>query len=120
MSLLCAAPLSAQQTVVVPNVDVTVNGDTIVVNVVVMSDSVRLARIADAVESLAQAIAECGCMEQQGQANTVVRYGVPAVAVLLGFLGLRKLTQIVDAINNHDHPQEEEEEEEEPQYGESG
>ena len=90
-AMLLAAPLSAQQTqtTVVPDVEVTVNGDTIVVNVEVMSDSVRLARIADAVEALAAAIAECDCMEQQGQTSTVVRVGQSAGVILFSILGLR-------------------------------
>lgn len=108
--LLLAAPLSAQQTqtTVVPDVEITVNGDTIVVNVEVMSDSVRLARIADAMESLAEAIAECGCMEQQGQTSTVVRVGQGAGILLLSILGLRQLGRIADGLNKEHTPHPEE------------
>ena len=88
--LLLTAPLGAQQQTltVVPDVEITVNGDTIVVNVEVMSDSVRLARIADALEGLAAAIAECGCNEPQTTSN-VVRIGQGALVVAAFFIGFQ-------------------------------
>ena len=88
--LLLALPLGAQQTsqTIVPDVEITVNGDTIVVNVEVMSDSVRLARIAIAVESIAEALAECGCMEQPTTSN-VVRIGQGALVLAAFFIGLQ-------------------------------
>ena len=88
--LLAAMPVAAQQTsqTIVPDVEITVNGDTIVVNVEVMSDSVRLARIADAVEGLAAAIAECGCMEQP-TTHPVVRIGQGALVLAAFFIGFQ-------------------------------
>lgn len=88
--LLLAVPLSGQQTsvTVVPDVQVTVNGDTIVVNVEVMSDSVRLSRIAEAVEGLARAITECGCGEQP-TTSTVVRIGQGALVLAAFFIGFQ-------------------------------
>lgn len=84
-ALLLAAPLAAQQTqtTVVPDVEITVNGDTIVVNVEVLSDSVKLARIADAMESIAAAIEAQGC-DQCGGASTTAKLGLGlAVPILL-------------------------------------
>ncbi|KKN88054.1 hypothetical protein LCGC14_0251260 [marine sediment metagenome] len=95
-ALLLAAPLAAQQTqtTVVPDVEVTVNGDTIVVNVEVLSDSVRLARIAEAVEAIAAAVAECGCQQPAGS-STVVRVG-QGLLVVAAFLGVLQLKRIAD------------------------
>ena len=110
-ALLLAAPLAAQQTsttTLVAPVEITVNGDTIVVNVEVMSDSVRLARIADAMEALAAAIEECACGEPPGTSTLVVRYGVPAVAIIFGILGLRQLSRIADGLDKDHHPEPEE------------
>lgn len=89
-ALLLAAPLAAQQTstTVVPDVEITVNGDTIVVNVEVMSDSVRLARIADALEGIAVALEECGCAQPQGT-STVVRIGQGALVLAAFFIGFQ-------------------------------
>ncbi len=126
--LLLAGPLAAQGNTVITVNDTTVvtiydNDSTFIFIEFPQPDSAEIAR-QEATDRAMQAIADyfenCGCVEGGGAGTTVVKYGVPAVAVLFGFLGLRKLSQIADAINNHDHPEEEEEEEEEPQYGESG
>jgi hypothetical protein len=100
--LLLAVPLSAQQTqtTVVPDVEITVNGDTIVVNVEVMSDSVRLARIADAVEALAAAIAECGCGEQP-TTHPVVRIGQGALVLAAFFIGFQ-VKRVADGYSDSD------------------
>ena len=109
--LLLAAPLGAQQTstTVVPDVQITVNGDTIVVNVEVMSDSVRLARIADAVEALAAAIAECGCGEQPST-STVVRIGQGALVLAAFFIGF----QVKRVADYNDHAKHEDPVSDEP------
>ncbi len=100
VALLLAAPLvaAAQQSVVIPDVEITVNGDTIVINVEVMSDSVRLARIATAVESIAVILAECGCTQPQG--TTYVERGVQGAFMLAAFFIGFQLKGIKD---NTDH-----------------
>lgn len=80
--VLWVSPLSAQQTVVVPDVDITVNGDTIVVNVTVMSDSTMLANLNRNLEALHQQIADSEC-NTCGGANTTTKI---AVAVLIPVL----------------------------------
>ena len=89
-ALLLASPLVGQQTqtTVVPDVEITVNGDTIVVNVEVMSDSTRLARIADATERIAEILAECGCAEQP-TTSAVVRIGQGALVLAAFFIGFQ-------------------------------
>lgn len=90
VAILLAGELAGQQTsqTIVPDVEITVNGDTIVVNVEVMSDSTRLARIADAMEGIAAILAECGCTEPQGTSN-VVRIGQGALVLAAFFIGLQ-------------------------------
>ncbi len=89
-ALLLASPLVAQQTsqTIVPDVEITVNGDTIVVNVEVMSDSTRLARIADAMEGIAAILEECGCTQPQGT-NNLVRIGQGALVLAAFFIGFQ-------------------------------
>ena len=101
-ALLLASPLVAQQTsqTIVPDVEITVNGDTIVVNVEVMSDSVRLARIADATERIAEILAECEC-GQQPTTHPVVRIGQGALVLAAFFIGFQA-KGIKDAINGKD------------------
>ena len=97
--LLLAAPLSAQepQTVVVPNVEITVPVPEVFneVNIEVpMSDSIRDARIADALESIAAAIEAQGCDTCGGTSN-VVRIGQGALVLAAFFIGWQ-LKRIAD------------------------
>lgn len=103
--LFLAVPLSAQQTIVVPDVNVVVEPTPITneINVEVMSDSVRLDRIADALEGIAEAIAECGC-EDQGT-STVVRVGQGALVLAAFFIGYQ-LKRIADSKDGHSQPED--------------
>ncbi len=121
-ALLFAAPLAAQGNTVITVNDTTVvtifdNDTTVIIINFPQADSADVAR-AEAAERAMQSIADylenCGCVDGGGAGATVVKYGVPAVAVLIGFLGIRRLTQIADAINNHDHPEASEEPEDTP------
>ena len=106
--LIVAAPLSAQnvQTTLVP--DVVVNGDTIVVNVDVMPDTLRDRLIAEAIQSLTAQLAEQGC-DQCGGTSTVVQVSQAALVVAAFFIGwqLKKLNtnieEIADNIPSHEH-----------------
>ncbi len=126
-ALLFAAPLAAQGNTVITVNDTTVvtifdNDTTVIIINFPQADSAEVARQegADrAMRAIADYLENCGCVDSGGAGTTVVKYGVPVVAVLIGFLGIRRLTQIADAINNHEHP-EETEEPSEPSYGESG
>ena len=93
--LLLAAPLSAQQTVVVPDVLVEVEPTPLTIQntVEVMPDSIRLDRIADALEGIAEAIAECGCMDQG--TSRVVRLGQGALVLAAFWIGWQ-LKRIAD------------------------
>ncbi len=104
-ALLLAAPLVGQTstTTLVAPVEITVNGDTIVVNVDVMSDSVRLERIAAAVESIAEAIAECGCTEQP-TTHPIIRVGQGALVLAAFFIGFQ-VKRVADRYDGkHDDP----------------
>ncbi len=103
VAILLAAPLAAQQTqtTLVPNVDVTVNGDTIVINVEVMSDSTRLARIADAMEGIAAILEDCGCTQPQGT-HPVVRIGQGALVIAAFFIGFQVKGIKENTANNSD------------------
>ena len=92
--LLLAAPLSAQQTVVYPDIQNTVNVEpTPIINQInVMSDSLRDERIAAALESMAAEIAERGC-DQCGGTSTVVRIGQGALLTILAW-GVYELRQL--------------------------
>ncbi len=125
VALLLAAPLAGQGNTIITVNDTTVvtifdNDTTVIIINFPQADSAEVARAegADrAMRAIADYLENCGCVEGGGAGTTVVKYGVPAVAVLLGFLGIRKLTQIADAINNHEHPEDEEDEPSED-YGE--
>lgn len=117
--LLFAVPLSAQQTqtTVVPDVEITVEvGPTpFEITVEVMPDSVRLARIADAMESLAQAIAECRCVDSgPSTVNVVANAGLMLAAFFIAWQ--------LKGIKDKEHPEHPEppEETKKPDYGESG
>ena len=99
MASLIVCPLSAQQqaTTLVPDVEITVNGDTIVVNVEVMSDSTQNARIADAIEGLTAQIAAAEC-DQCGGTSGVVRVGQGALVLILGYVAYQ-LKRIADKPN---------------------
>jgi hypothetical protein len=81
MGVFWVGPLSAQDrdiSIVPAQVtnEITVNGDTIVVNVNVMSDSVALANLNRNLEALRQQIADSECNTCGGGTNTTVVLGV--------------------------------------------
>ncbi len=130
MALLLAAPLTAQvvDTLgIIVSPSVTILGDTTFVDIDVTigeapCDSACVQRREEG-DRLTQALAEylenCDCVGGGGPATTVVKYGVPAIAVILGFLGLNKLGKIADAIRDHDHPEPEtEDDDKDDDYGE--
>ena len=102
-ALLLAAPLVGQQTVVVPDVQIT-NEHPITneITVEVMSDSVRLERIAAAVEDIAALLAECGCGEQP-TTSTVLRIGQGALVLAAFFIGF----QVKRVADYNDHSKSE-------------
>ncbi len=79
--LLLAAPLSAQQTVVYPDVQIdnTVNVEPTPIEITVMSDSVMISNLNRNLEALRQQIAD----SERGGANTTTKI---AVAVLIPVL----------------------------------
>ena len=85
---LVVAPVAGQQVVVVPDVQVVVEpaGVTIENSVEMMPDSVRLERIADAIEGLTAEIREQAC-DQCGGTSTVVRIGQAGLLFMLGYIG---------------------------------
>jgi hypothetical protein len=102
-ALLLAAPLvAAQQTVVVPDVVVEVEPTPITneITVEVMSDSVRLERIAAAVEDIAAILAECGCAEPSSTSN-LVRVGQGALVLAAFFIGFQ-VKRVADAYEPKD------------------
>jgi len=101
VALLLAAPLvAAQQTVTIPPPDINVNLPPMEVTneITVMPDSVRLERIAAAVEGIAAILAECGCTQPQG--TTYVERGVQGAFMLAAFFIGFQLKGIKD---NTDH-----------------
>jgi hypothetical protein len=88
--LLLAAPLGAQQNVTIPPPDINVNLPPMEITneITVISDEERLERIAVAIEGLAQAIAECGCVEQPS-APGYVRIGQGALVLAAFFIGFQ-------------------------------
>ena len=113
--LFLAAPVAAQQTVVVPDVEIT-NEHPITneINVEVMSDSVRLERIAAAVEEIAVILAECGCAEQPTTSN-VVRIGQGALVLAAFFIGFQ-VKRVADGYDS-DKPSNGEPSSDEPSEG---
>ncbi len=112
-AILLAAPLVGQQTVVVPDVQIT-NEHPITneITIEVMSDSVRLERIAAAVEDIAAILAECGCAEQSST-STVVRIGQGALVLAAFFIGF----QVKRVADYNDHSKHEEPSSDEPSEG---
>ncbi len=108
--LLLAAPLAAQepQTIVVPNVENNINiqfdslrailEDFLAAQPAPMSDSVRQANFDRNMEAFRELLAEDDEEEATSTTTTIVNVGRPAFIVLLSLLGLRKLGQIVDAL----------------------
>ena len=84
--LLLAAPLSAQQTVVYPDVQIenTVNVEPTPIEITVMSDSVMLANLNRNLEALREQIAEQECNTCGG--SDVVRIGQGALVLIAAFM----------------------------------
>lgn len=84
--LLLAAPLSAQQTVVVPDVvnEITIEPTPFVNEITVMTDSAMIANLNANLEALRIQIAERECDTCAGT-PTVVRVGQGALLVILGW-----------------------------------
>ncbi len=85
-----------------PDINVNLPPMEVTNNITVMSDSVRLARIADAVEALAQAIAECGCTQPTGT-STVVRIGQGALVLAAFFIGFQ-VKRVADGYHDSGDP----------------
>lgn len=110
--LLLATDVYGQQTQTTVVPDVVVQGDSIYitneVNVEVMSDSVRLARIADATESLADYLENCGCVNTGPTTVNVVANAALTVAAFLivwqlkGIKDSRGGTDGTDGVNGQD------------------
>ncbi len=125
-ALLLAAPLSAQDNTVITVNDTTVvnifDNDSTFINVT-LSDSAMAAAIDRLQASLDSAVAVLNQCDrcQGGGEPTIIQVGRPLLIIALSVLGLRKLGQIVTALENKEHEPEEPEEEEEPKepdYGE--
>ena len=97
--LLLAAPLSAQQTVVVPDVNVEVQVEPTPIEITIEvppPDSASAARdvaAQRAMESIADYLENCGCLNQG--TSTVVRVGQGALVLAAFFIGLQ-LKRIAD------------------------
>ncbi len=86
--LLLAAPLSAQQTVVVPDVNVQVEPTPITIenNVEVLTDSIMQLRIAEAIEGIRAELATSEC-NTCGGASTTMKIGVAVLLPVLMWIG---------------------------------
>ena len=100
MSLLCAAPLSAQQTVVFPDVEIT-NEHPITneINVQVMTDSTMLANLNRNLEALRLEIAAQECDTCGG--SNVVRAGQGVLVLIAAFMAWQ-VKKIADKPNGDD------------------
>lgn len=87
--LLLAAPLSAQQTVVVPDVNVQVEPTPITIenNVEVLTDSVMQLRIAEAIEGIRAELESDEC-NTCGGANTTTKIAVGVIIPVLVWIAL--------------------------------
>ncbi len=87
--LLLAAPLSAQQTVVVPDVNVQVEPTPITIenNVEVLTDSIMQLRIAEAIEGIRAELASDEC-NTCGGASTTMKIGVGVLIPVLVWIAL--------------------------------
>lgn len=118
--LLLSAPLSAQQTVVVPDVNVEVENviDSISVHVTLEQpepDSAQIARdeaTERAMEAIAEYLATCGCMES-GSSSVVTNAGLTLAAFFIGWQLKRiadknEVTNVDVDVDSHDHGREKE------------
>ena len=102
--LLLAAPLSAQQTVVVPDVSVTVEPPAITneINIEVMSDSAMIPNLNTNLELLREQIASQEC-NTCGGTSTVVRLGQGGLTLLALWMAI-SLSKIAgkESVHNTD------------------
>ena len=102
MSLLCAAPLSAQQQVTIPPPDINVNLPPLEItnNITVMSDSAMIANLNRNLEALRLEIAAQEC-NTCGSSN-VVRAGQGALVLIAAFMAWQ-VKKIADKPNGDDN-----------------
>lgn len=107
--VLSATRVEGQQqstTVLTPDIEVTVNGDTTVVNVNVMTDSTMLARLNENLEALREQIAASDC-NTCGGASTTNKIAVGIVIPVLIWIamelrGIKNKDDIHNVENNVD------------------